>query len=247
MFLSFVVDSFDCNRSYDWFYIVECICWIMKKEIVVSLWDDQLKDVAEVLGNKSAKKILNELAVNDLSVSEIAKNLGIKINTVDYNVRKLVKVGLVEKVDHWWSVKGRKMLVYRASNRKIIISPKRKNLKKVLAGWCVLGLGALFWKSREAESFGVGGVAKDLVFEAVPEMESLAMNAGMSDAALRIGGEISFWASFAGWEWFLLGVWVSVLGFFVWSMFKGKMTARHKVSWAIFVNGIKKLKGGSKK
>jgi len=187
----------------------------MVSEVLLSL-DDDLKGLSEVLGSKTAKKILSELALNDLSVSEIARRLDMRINTTDYNVRKLVKVGLIERVSYWWSVKGKKMHVYRASNRKIIIYPKKKVAKNFV--W-VLGLtGALSLFLRYSGFASREVVLDDVVFGAVPKMELLAVNAGVSEKAVGMISDVSFWNSLAGWEWFLIGAWASVFLFFVYFM-----------------------------
>ncbi|NPE26681.1 winged helix-turn-helix transcriptional regulator [Methanococcoides sp. SA1] len=185
----------------------------MKNEISLSLGDEGLKGISEILGSVSAVKILEELAVSDLSVSEIARRLDMKINTVDYNVRKLLRVGLIEKASHWWSVKGRRMVVYRASNRRIVISPKRRMAKKFL--W-VLGLtGVVGIWLRSLTSDVVRG---DMVFDAAPKMEMLAANAGMTERAVGAVQDVGFWAGLAGWEWFLFGAWSAIVLFFVYSL-----------------------------
>ena len=102
------------------------------KHIMISLGDDKAKHVSEVIGSKSCNRILGLLADGDLTVSEIARKLKMPMNTVDYNVKKLVKAGLVEKAAHWWSVKGKKMPTYKVSNKKIIISPRSDVGKKVV-------------------------------------------------------------------------------------------------------------------
>lgn len=194
---------------------------MVESEISISLSDDNLKNVVEVLGSKSAVRILEILAEEDLSVGEISDKLGMKLNTVDYNVRKLLDAGLIEKVSHLWSVKGRKILVYRACNRRIVISPIKKT-KNFLLGWLGIGVVALGMKGL---NFGREIVSDDVLMKSVsdvaPRTEMLAVNVGMTESVLSAGGNVSFWMSFAGWEWFLFGVWVSVLVFFVYGMLKG--------------------------
>lgn len=202
------------------FYIVECICWGMEKEISISLGDKNLKGVSEVLGNKTAMRILDELAERDLSVGDLAVRLGMNLKTVDYNVRKLLKVGLVSQVDHFWSSRGKKVMVYRAANKKIVISPVKRS-RNFLLGWVGLGIVGLALKGL---SFGKEPVSQDVlrsVSDFAPKAEMLAVNAGMTESALQVGGDVSFWLSLAGWEWFLFGVWLTVLVYFVYGMLKG--------------------------
>lgn len=108
------------------------------KFILIGLEDSRSKDVAEVLGNKTCKKILNFLAeTKEASEKDIADNLKIPINTAEYNLRKLVKSGLVEKTKNFfWSRKGKKIEMYKLTRKHIIISPNKKfdinNLKAIL-------------------------------------------------------------------------------------------------------------------
>ncbi len=98
------------------------------KYILMGLNDNRSKDVAEVLKNKTCKKILDFLAeTKEASEQDIAKGLKIPINTVEYNLRKLIKAGLAEKAKNFfWSTKGRKIDMYKLARKHIIISPSKK-------------------------------------------------------------------------------------------------------------------------
>src|SRR3989344_6141199 len=100
------------------------------KFILIGLDDERAKDVADVLTNKTCKKILNYLSdVKEASEQDIAKALEIPINTVEYNLNKLVKSGLVEKAKNFfWSVKGKKIGMFKLAKKYIIISPKSKRV-----------------------------------------------------------------------------------------------------------------------
>jgi len=197
----------------------------MDNSVLISLGDSRMKAVAEVLGNKSCVRILDLLGGEDLTVTDIASRLKMQLNTADYNVKKLVEAGLVEKASHWWSVKGRKMIVYRISNRKIVISPKRKVAGKFL--W-ILGLtGAIAVWLRSLNVGEVAGtlvddgrvVMRDAVFDAAPKAEALAVNAGGAGSIQAIGlDSVGFWAGLAGWEWFLIGAWSAIVLFFIYSL-----------------------------
>ncbi len=117
-----------------------------KKEINMDLDDPRAGKIAEVLSNKTCKKILGVLAENEMTESEVAAELGLPLNTVGYNVKKLVSAGLIEKIGGFlWSVKGKRIHKYKVSNKKIVISP-RVNFNKILAsliGVLVVGLIAI--------------------------------------------------------------------------------------------------------
>jgi DNA-binding transcriptional ArsR family regulator len=213
---------FYLDWSYRFVYIIEYICFFMNN-VMVSLGDSRMKDIAEVLGSKSCVKILDLLAVENLAVSDISRKLGMKINTTDYNVKKLVRAGLIEKSDYWWSVKGKKMPVYRVSDKSIVISPRRKVAKKFLWILGLTGIAGIWIRSlmggvHSGSEYVMSAPKAEAVFSRVAE-------ANVADAASEMGryGLVSdvgsgFWAGLAGWEWFLLGAWGTIVLFFVYSL-----------------------------
>src|SRR3989344_8997428 len=97
-----------------------------KSSISIDLGDPRTGFIAEALSNKTCVKILDLLATQELTATDIANKLSIPLNTTGYNLEKLITAGLVEKSSNFfWSVKGKKTPVYRVANKRIIISPKR--------------------------------------------------------------------------------------------------------------------------
>ncbi|MFZ5955223.1 MAG: ArsR/SmtB family transcription factor [Nanoarchaeota archaeon] len=124
----------------------------MEKKILVSIDDERLKYISEILGNKTCKKILNLLSDHELTETEIAKELKIPLNTVGYNIKKLVQSGLVDNKSHWWSVKGKKMPTYQISNKTIVISPKKSKsqlTKNFVLTIIVTGIVSLIIKTKK--------------------------------------------------------------------------------------------------
>ena len=89
------------------------------KFILASLDDKKSQEIAEVLSNKTARKILNYLADNEASETDLASALGIPASTVNYNMQKLMRTGLVEIADKMWSEKGNRINIYRVANKAI--------------------------------------------------------------------------------------------------------------------------------
>lgn len=108
------------------------------KFIMVSLDEEKAKKLAEVISNDTARKILDYLSdKNEATASEISKQLGIAISTLDYNIKNLIENGLVESKEFKWSSKGRQMDIYKLANKHIIISPRKysefkETLKNIL-------------------------------------------------------------------------------------------------------------------
>ncbi len=186
-----------------------------EKHIFVSLGDSRVRQIGEIIGNKTCNRILDFLVAESGTVSDISRKLKIPLNTVDYNVKKLVGAGLIEKSSHWWSSKGKKMPVYKVSNRKIIISPKKvvANVFVWVAG--LTGLAALTLRELMKP-------AKDVVLGVADEGVYFAEK--LIDEPMRSVGGAGGWlviSEISPWTWFLFGAWFAVVLFFVLGFLKG--------------------------
>jgi len=116
------------------------------KFILTSLDDENSKAVADVLGNKTCKKIINYLGDRrEASEQDVSKDLGVPMNTVEYNLKKLIKAGFVRKTKNFfWSVKGRKIAMYKLARKHVVISPARSPnisvLKNLLPVFAIMAL-----------------------------------------------------------------------------------------------------------
>jgi len=132
------------------------------KYISIDLDDPRAGKIAEVISNKTSKKILSLLAEGEVSESEIANKLNVPLNTVDYNIKKLVESGLIEKCKGFlWSVKGKRIEKYKVSNREILISPRimARGILPALIGLIVLAGLISVWQSSQNALFSQDNVA----------------------------------------------------------------------------------------
>ena len=115
------------------------------KFLLVSLDDDQSKDLAQVLSNKTSRKILDLLAEKKATESAIAKKLGSPLSTVHYNLKQLVKAKLVEVKEFHYSEKGKEVNHYSLANKTVIIAPKQSHaglmekLKSLVPAFILVG------------------------------------------------------------------------------------------------------------
>ncbi|MFH1326858.1 MAG: beta-propeller domain-containing protein [archaeon] len=100
------------------------------KFIMMDIDDKRSKKIAEVMGNETCKKIIDYLTYNyEKSEEDIANALDMKINTVEYNLKKLLEAGLVDKATKFfWSKKGKKIMLYKLAKKHIVISPKNTKI-----------------------------------------------------------------------------------------------------------------------
>jgi predicted transcriptional regulator len=100
--------------------------------MLISLEDSKSKSISEVLGSKTCKKIINYLSERkEASQQDLSNALSIPMNTLDYNVKKLLESGFIQKrKNFFWSKKGKKIIMYELSNKSIVISPKKSSSQK---------------------------------------------------------------------------------------------------------------------
>jgi DeoR/GlpR family transcriptional regulator of sugar metabolism len=100
--------------------------------ILVSLNDEKSKSIAEVIGSKTCKKIINYLTeTKEASQKDLSTALKIPLNTIEYNIKKLLDSGFIQKAKNFfWSKKGKKIIMYKLSKKSVIISHKKSNIKK---------------------------------------------------------------------------------------------------------------------
>lgn len=171
-----------------------------KKYMLFSLEDPRTKSIAEILGNKTSSKIINFLTEKEeASQKDISDALRIPMNTVEYNIKKMARAGVVEESKNFfWSPKGKKIKMYRFSNKSIVISPKTTELSSqiknilpvaLLSGIAAVGLRYYFSTQQTADS-----IAQDASLFATKEM---AASAGEATATVINTGNY--------WLWFLIG------------------------------------------
>jgi len=177
-----------------------------------SMQDSKLKKLSEILGNKTCKKILDFLSeIKEASEKDIADSLKSPINTIEYNLKKLVDAGLVEKTKNFfWSKKGKKIPMYKISNKSIIISPKTKIIsetKKILPVALLSGIAGLvvrkFYLASKEVSREISQKGSDFVTSvAVPETFS-----ANSETAIQASSPV--------WIWLLGGLIAGLILFFL--------------------------------
>jgi DeoR/GlpR family transcriptional regulator of sugar metabolism len=114
--------------------------------MLVSLEDSKSKAIAEVIGSNTCKKIIGYLAEHkEASQKDLSNALSVPMNTLDYNIKKLLESGFVQKrKNFFWSKKGKKIVMYELSNKSIVFSPKKtsgEKLKSILPAIILTGVG----------------------------------------------------------------------------------------------------------
>ena len=191
---------------------------MVEKIININIDDENSGKIAEILGNKTCKKILGLVAEKDsISEGDIAKELKIPANTANYNLKKLISAGFIEETaKFFWSVKGKKIKMYSLSNKKIIISTK-KSFRNLLMTSVFVGLVGLIVKVglNYSEASGVSNSIQD-------SLKEKSVNLVYSAAPLVAKEFITRPSIFQGaLMWFIFGCLMGLAGYFIFKKMKG--------------------------
>ncbi len=91
----------------------------------IDIHDERAKELAQILTNDKALAILHLIEDQELSISEIAKELSLPISTVSYHMDKMLRVGLVEVAGRKYGKRLQEVKLYRASNKPILLLPRK--------------------------------------------------------------------------------------------------------------------------
>lgn len=200
---------------------------------MIDIDDPRASQIAEVIANETCKKILIALAEDELNQSQISEKLSLALNTIDYNIKKLVAAGLIERVNKtFWSSKGKRIYTYRVSNKRIIISPRAriKGVLPALIASALIAGGIWVWQgaSNRQEIGNTPALMKDSSGNfagALAANSEIARTA--SDVNIVNGGRfMEFIYSMIhdpnAWAWFFVGAVITLLIFMMWNWVKMK-------------------------
>jgi predicted transcriptional regulator len=193
---------------------------VNKKYIMISLEDERSKHLSDVLGNKTCKKIIDFLSENEASEKDISDKLKIPINTVEYNLNKLMKAEIIEKTKNFfWSEKGRKIDIYKLSNKSIIISPRSSEVsskvKSILPVALISGLGAVLVKTYfvlKEKSVYYASHGGEILATSARDYSETGLNQKAAEV-LAQDSNIFFAQHSPAWIWFLGGAVLAIVIF----------------------------------
>ncbi|AGF98438.1 MULTISPECIES: ArsR/SmtB family transcription factor [Methanosarcina] len=97
-----------------------------EKLLILQLSEDSRK-ISRILSNEISIRILKLLDRKSMSASDIADELGVRLNTLKYNLDSLLEVELIRVRQVKWSRKGREIKVYETVGKTIILLSGKKN------------------------------------------------------------------------------------------------------------------------
>ena len=197
-----------------------------KNFILLSMEDEKIKKISNVISNDSCRKILDYLASKEATESELAAKLDIPISTVHYNLQQLKETSLIDADEYHYSAKGKEVQHYRLANKYIIIAPKKtfgikEKLKAILPVALIAAgtAGVIQFISKylsRTQAVSEDFVAKSAATERALEAAPVALTQAAPEAVVSIWQNIALW--------FFVGAVFALIVYFVLSMIRKDLT-----------------------
>ncbi|MCL7415516.1 MAG: helix-turn-helix domain-containing protein [ANME-2 cluster archaeon] len=118
-------DTVDQNRTMDTHGTIDDSEPINNSEkLMVIPLGKESKKITQVITNDTARQVMELLADQSMSVSDIAHKLDVPLTTIKYNIENLVDVGLAKVERIKYSEKGRQVKVYGPVRKLIVVVPE---------------------------------------------------------------------------------------------------------------------------
>ena len=145
-----------------------------EKLLILPLNDTNSKRISQIISNDTARNILEAIASEPLSTSELAEKLRIPLSTVQYNLDKLNNAGLVKVERTKYSEKMKEVKIYAPQRKFVVIVPEKTNRKNVIAAlkryltvifFAVVGSGIIEFFTAMRMKGPIGEVTRSVIPE----------------------------------------------------------------------------------
>ena len=106
--------------------------------IILEPGDERSQKISKAMASQTASDILQLLAENQKSLTEITERLSIPLTTAKYHIENLLEAGLITVAETKYSVKGREIKIYAVTNQLLIVAPRQSNIRSLLLKYASL-------------------------------------------------------------------------------------------------------------
>jgi DNA-binding transcriptional ArsR family regulator len=106
--------------------------------VILEPGDERAQKISKAMASQTASDILQLLAENKKSLTEITERLSIPLTTAKYHIENLLEAGLITVSETKYSVKGREIKIYAVTNQLLIVAPRQSNVRSLLLKYASL-------------------------------------------------------------------------------------------------------------
>ncbi|WP_181686074.1 ArsR/SmtB family transcription factor [Halorhabdus salina] len=88
---------------------------------LVGFEDESAEQILSAVTSTTARRILNQIYTEPMTVSDIATEIDSSVQNVSYHLDRLRDAELVEVIETWYSEQGREMDVYAPTNSALVL------------------------------------------------------------------------------------------------------------------------------
>lgn len=93
---------------------------------------EKAQNIVKAISHQNAGEVMQLLSLSGpLRLSDIADKLGLSLNAAKYHIENLMNAGLLDVDNTRYSVKGRKIKIYRLKNQVFIVAPRMTGIAEV--------------------------------------------------------------------------------------------------------------------
>jgi DNA-binding transcriptional ArsR family regulator len=112
--------------------------------VILEPGDERAQKISKAMASQTASDILQLLADNKKSLTEITDRLAIPLTTAKYHIENLLDAGLITVAETKYSVKGREIKIYAVTNQLLIVAPRQSNVRSLLLKYASLFVIVVF-------------------------------------------------------------------------------------------------------
>jgi DNA-binding transcriptional ArsR family regulator len=106
--------------------------------ILLEPGDLRAQKIAKAMASQTAGDILHQIGDGPKSLTDLADNLKLPMNTAKYHLENLLDAGLIAVAETKYSVKGREVKIYTLTNQLLIVAPRHSNVRSLLLKYASL-------------------------------------------------------------------------------------------------------------
>jgi DNA-binding transcriptional ArsR family regulator len=106
--------------------------------VILEPGDERAQKISKAMASQTASDILQLLAEDKKSLTEITDRLDIPLTTAKYHIENLLEAGLIVVAETKYSVKGREIKIYAVTNQLLIVAPRQSNVRSLLLKYASL-------------------------------------------------------------------------------------------------------------
>jgi DNA-binding transcriptional ArsR family regulator len=106
--------------------------------VILEPGDERAQKISKAMASQTASDILQLLADDKKSLTEITERLSIPLTTAKYHIENLLDAGLITVAETKYSVKGREIKIYAVTNQLLIVAPRQSNVRSLLLKYATL-------------------------------------------------------------------------------------------------------------